>query len=332
LTITVGVLLVAAAAAGWWFILPAWVDEPSLQGQLRAGDLEWQGRRRHYLAYVPKQLAPAPDLVFVLHGSEGTGPLMRRVAAYGFDQLADQTGAVVVYPDGYERHWNDCRTAAPYAANRENIDDVGFLRAVSAALERELSVHFDAVFATGLSNGGQMALRLALEAPDWITAAAPIAANLPVQANFDCTASQRPTALLLMNGTEDPMNPYAGGDVAMFGVLASRGAVQSSEETVGYFENLVKQATHLQGTATFPAPATERLPDVDPHDGTRVVRRRWQVGNAPPIVLVTIEGGGHTIPHAESRLPRLLGRTSRDVDAMQLIWDFFAEAKGARKR
>ena len=39
-------------------------------------------------------------------------------------------GFLAVYPDGYEQHWNDCRAAAPYAANKKNIDDVGFFGAM----------------------------------------------------------------------------------------------------------------------------------------------------------------------------------------------------------
>lgn len=296
---------------------------PQLSGELRDRSVQWESRPRHFTAYVPQRLAAEPDLVFVLHGSGGSGAQMRTVSAYRFDELADATGAVIVYPDGYDNHWNDCRRAAPYAANRENVDDVGLLRLLTTALEKELSVRFANVFATGLSNGGHMALRLALEAPDWITAAAPIAANMPDDANFDCTKTARPTALLLMNGTDDPMNPYAGGEVAMFGILASRGMVLSSDDTAAYFAGLAGHAGE---------PATESLPDVDPGDGTRIVRRSWRGDGGPPVELVTIEGGGHTVPHAESRLPRILGRTSRDADAATLIWNFFDVAKATRGR
>jgi polyhydroxybutyrate depolymerase len=311
----------AGVAAAAWLLAPEWPLEPPLDGALRAFELSAGGRTRRALVYVPARLAPAPDLAFVLHGSGSSGVQVRRASGYGFDVWADGAGAVVAYPDGVEGHWNDCRLAGPYAANRENVDDVGFLRALEAELARKLGVRFAGILATGVSNGGQLALRLALEAPDWVTLAAPIAANLPTDENLDCAPSGRAAALLLANGTDDPMNPYEGGEVALFGVFQPRGPVHSSEDTVAYFARLAG----YDGTR-----AREALPDADPRDGTRVERRVWRGGGRPPVALLRVAGGGHTVPQRHGRLPRLLGRTSRDVDAAEEITAFFAEAKAAR--
>lgn len=45
----------------------------------------------------------------LLHGSKQTGESLRKATGYAFDKLADQHGFVTVYPDAYERRWNDCR-------------------------------------------------------------------------------------------------------------------------------------------------------------------------------------------------------------------------------
>jgi len=46
----------------------------------------------------------------------------------------------------------------------------------------------------------------------------------------------------------------------------------------------------------------------------------------PRVVLVTIDGGGHTWPGGPQYLPRfMIGRVCRDLDASDLIWDFFAK-------
>ena len=144
-------------------------------------------------------------------------------ARYGFDVLAERHGFVAVYPDGYQRHWNDCRGSANYAANTEDIDDVGFLRALVQQMVEEQGVDPERVFATGLSNGGQMAYRLGLEAPELVAGIAAMAANLPVASNLDCMPSGEPVAAMVMNGTADPVNPYEGGLVEIFG-NTSRGA------------------------------------------------------------------------------------------------------------
>jgi len=313
----------ALAAAGAWLLLPRYGAEPALPGRVVARSLDFGGHARSYLAYLPSRLAPSPDLVFVLHGSMSTGAQMRRLTGYSFDPLAERDGAVVVYPDGYAGHWNDCRRAASYAANSENVDDVGFLRAVADALAREQGVAWGHVFASGFSNGGQLALRLALEAPDWITAAAPVAANLPTDANLDCAKSGRPVSFLLINGSEDPMNPHRGGDAALYGVFASRGPVLSTRDTIRYF-------TELAGYRG--EPAIEPYNDLDQDDGTHALRRLWMERGKALVAVDIVTGGGHTWPHPRARLPRLLGRTSRDFDAADVIWRFFADARAEAER
>ena len=132
----------------------------------------------------------------------------------------------MVYPDGFEAHWNGCRAAGPYAANTLDVDDVGFMRSIVARLVAEDQADPAAVFATGISNGGHMAIRLALEAPDFVQAVAPIVASLPSEENLACDDEGVGVAFLLINGTEDPMNPYGGGDVALYGIAGNRGGVQ----------------------------------------------------------------------------------------------------------
>jgi polyhydroxybutyrate depolymerase len=93
------------------------------------------------------------------------GEMMRKGTGYEFDVLADRYGFGVVYPDGYENNWNDCRRTAAYPAKRLNIDDMSFLRAI---IQRFRVVNGSAeapVFAVGYSDGGEMAHRLAMRPP-----------------------------------------------------------------------------------------------------------------------------------------------------------------------
>ena len=58
----------------------------------------------------------------------------------------------------------------------------------------------------------------------------------------------------------------------------------------------------------------------------RVLRTTWQGGRqGTEVVFLKIEGGGHTWPGADAfnvGLP--IGKTTRDVDANELIWQFFS--------
>ena len=203
-----------------------------------AGSLEHGGRTRTWHAYLPARRAAAPALVFVLHGSGGDFAQARGGYGYDFDVLAEAEDLIPIYPDGFELHWNDCRKAGPYAANTLDVDDVGFFRALVEKFAAEHGADRTRVFATGISNGGQMALRLALEAPDLVRAVAPVAASLPAESNMDCKPAGRPVSVLIMNGSADPMNPYAGGDVALYGLLGNRGAVLSSDDSIDYFRDI----------------------------------------------------------------------------------------------
>jgi polyhydroxybutyrate depolymerase len=291
--------------------------EPALSAKIAEGTLDFGGRTRHYLAYVPARLAPSPALVLAFHGSMGDGAQARAGYGYAFDRLADEHGFVVVYPDGVERHWNDCRKRAPYAAHALGIDDVGLVRALVDRFAAERGIDRARVFATGVSNGGQMAIRLALEAPDLVRAVAPVIASVPAPENMDCTPKQAPVSVLFMNGTGDPFNPYGGGDVALYGVWGNRGPVLSTVDSALYFAALAGYTAE---------PQRDALPDRDPGDGSLVERARWSEVGKKNVALYAIRGGGHTVPHPVARIPRLLGRTNADITAADEIWAFFAAA------
>jgi len=311
------VAIIAIALAWWWFLRADSMEAPDLPGTAQTGSLQHAGHVRTWLAYVPASKPAKPALVLVMHGSRGDGVQMRAASRYGFDVLAERHGFVAVYPDGYQRHWNDCRGSANYAANTENIDDVGFLRALVQQMVEEKGVDPERVFATGLSNGGQMAYRLGLEAPELVAGIAAMAANLPVASNLDCMPSGEPVAVMVMNGTADPVNPYEGGLVEIFG-NASRGDVKSALATVDYWAGIAG----YNGEGEYHA-----WPKQVADDDTSVESMEWSAQGKVPVSLVTIQGGGHTVPHPVLNLPRIIGPTSHQLDGPETIWRFFSSTE-----
>ncbi|MEE4145407.1 MAG: PHB depolymerase family esterase [Halieaceae bacterium] len=308
------VAVLALGLAWWWYLRADPMEPPALPGSEQTGVLEHGGHQRSWLAYVPAAKPPSPALVLVMHGSRGDGEQMREATRYGFDVLAERHGFIAVYPDGYERHWNDCRGGADYAANLENIDDVGFLRALVQRMVEEQGVDPARVFATGLSNGGQMAYRLGLEAPDLVAGIASMAASLPDP--IACEPVGEAVATLVMNGTEDPVNPYEGGLVEIFG-NTSRGSVLSSAATAGYWAGLAGYEGEGERNS---------WPRLDPDDTTSVESTDWSGPGRVPVSLVSIHGGGHTVPNPVFSLPRILGPTSHQLDGPEVIWAFFSSA------
>lgn len=273
---------------------------------------------RTYALYLPKPLPPGAPLLVVLHASGETGDQVRADAGFEFDLLADQHGFVVVYPDGFEKHWDDCRKAATYSARTRKIDDVGFVQALIAQLHRDHAIDERRVFAVGYSNGGQMAYRLAFELPGGITAAAAIAASLPAEDNCDCRPPQGPVSVLIMNGTRDPINPYQGGMVSILG-FGNRGAVLSARASAEYF-------ARLDGAPG--SPVTQILPGQSERDRTWAERALWSSPGGAAVELITIHGGGHVIPQSRHRFPRLVGPVDRKLDGPAEIWGFFARFSG----
>ena len=112
----------------------------------------------------------------------------------------------------------DCKSTRDYSANKLNIDEVGFSTAMVDKLIAKIGVDPGRVFATGIFRGGHIAFRLALEAPSRFRAVAAVAANVPAADNFKCKpAGQGTSSVMIMNGTKDPLNPFDGGEVKLFG-------------------------------------------------------------------------------------------------------------------
>ena len=173
------------------------------------------------------------------------------------------------------------------------------------------------MYVTGLSNGGHMAYRLARDLSDQIAAIAPVAAVLP-ESFARSGVSSRPVAVLIIAGTADPVSPYKGGKARLLWrllILRSKGVPYlSAAETARFWAD----ANHCAGD-----PITTPLPIANSSDRTRV-RQTVYSGGAAPVVLYTVEGGGHTWPGGWQYMPAFfIGKASRQLDACQVIWEFF---------
>ncbi len=290
--------------------------EVSFAQSARGSSIPVGGLERTYRIYISGLYSPAKlmPLVILLHGGGGTGEGMEKLTLGGFNRLADREGFIVAYPDGIGKHWNDRRGLQAYRAHRENIDDVGFISALIEHLIRTLNVDPNRIYAAGISNGGQFSQRLACELSDRIAAIGVVAIQLPEHLSTSC-APKRPVSILMMPGTEDPLVPWEGGEIG-FRRGRKFGRVLSVSESMRFW---AKQ-NQCQGS-----PLTTYEPDRDPKDGTRVRRESYgSCNDGAEVLLYAVEGGGHTWPGGDQYLPvRIIGRTSRDIDANEVIWDFF---------
>jgi len=280
--------------------------------QLEMRSIEHDGLIRIYGVYVPLSYTgqePVP-LVLALHGGNLNARHMERLS--GFDMLAAREGFIVVYPNGLNNRWNDGREALCGQPEVSDVDDVGFIAALIDQLAADFNIDPARVYATGVSNGGMMSHRLACELTDRFAAIAPVSTAIPEKLEPNCTPSA-PISVLMINGTEDWCIPWDGGYVIG---QEDWGAVISVDETVNFW------VTHNQCNAD---PDIYWQPDRAPNDGTRVWRETYAGGqDGAEVIFYGVEGGGHNWPGSLLRqLPRLLGRVSYDINASEIIWDFF---------
>ncbi|MBZ5694750.1 MAG: alpha/beta fold hydrolase [Acidobacteriia bacterium] len=264
------------------------------------------GLTHHYLLHVPTDLpskGPVP-LVLIFHG--GGGNAWNMPGLTHFDELADDQGFLVAYPDSFNKNWNDTRGLS-------SADDVGFIRALIDEVSRSRPVDPHRVYATGISNGSFFSNRLACDLTDKIAAIASVAATMPESLVPPCKPS-RPISVLYMHGTEDPLVPIGGGRIG-FRHGRARGDNTSLADAAKFWRT--------QDRISSPPVRTE-LPD-RVNDGTHVHRDLWTGGaDDTEVVVYTIEGGGHAWPSGPQYLPPLIvGKASRNLNATRVIWEFF---------
>jgi polyhydroxybutyrate depolymerase len=275
------------------------------------------GIERTYRIHIPSTLPEniSPALVFVLHGGGGTGEGMERTLTLGgFNTLADQYNFIVVYPDGIEKNWNDGRKNVSDPAHQQNIDDVGFFTRLIENFTDEFHIDPHRIFVTGISNGAMMSYRLAFELPEKIAAIAPVAGAIPADL-LQYNVSNVPVSVCVISGINDPLVPWEGGQVGF--PRKPRGTVISVPDSVLFW--VIHDNCSAQPNSTL-------LPDTDPSDRTWVQRDIYSRGtNATEVILYTIYNGGHTWPDGYQYLPKVLvGRTSYDINANSVIWEFFS--------
>ena len=171
------------------------------------------GTTRTFVRHVPTGYTgkqPVP-VVFDFHPLGGSGSTWKSSTNWG--SVADGQGFVMIWPDGVGNSWNVGRCCS--TAQSQNVDDVGFVRAMVAKLQTELCVDPKRIYATGCSNGGGMAYKVACDAADLIAAVAPVDFDCVTGPTADpscgsCTPA-RPISEIQFRGTSDSAVPYNGG-------------------------------------------------------------------------------------------------------------------------
>jgi len=267
------------------------------------------GEERCYLLHVPESIDPTRPamLVISLHGFSSRPEGQEFFA--GWEEIADREGFLLVYPQGtrFPLRWNASSVPGPDAA-----DDLQFIHDLLADMAGMFAIDPARIYVNGMSNGGAMAHRLACEMADVFAAAGVVAG--PILSSPGGCQPARPVPIVGFYGTEDPIVAYEGGVLSeaaarrMYRLDGGLARLLSAQAWAGAWAE--RNECQVHGDVLGPGPDVRVVLYSECREGADVV-------------LYTIEGGGHTWPGGPD-FP-LIGRTTRSVDASEVMLEFFVE-------
>ncbi|MEO5684323.1 MAG: PHB depolymerase family esterase [Chitinophagaceae bacterium] len=245
------------------------------------------------------------SLVIAMHGGGGSAAQFESTSL--LTEKANAARFIVVYPEGVKstgllaaRTWN-AGSCCDYAVNN-NINDVGFISQLIDKMLTAYKINPKKVYATGHSNGGMLAYRLACEIPGKIAAIAPNASSMVV---IKACNPSRPVPVLHMHSRLDTNVPYNGG--------------KGTGPTSVYFPPIdsVLNVWSLKNICSNPSQLILST-------GSYTFKKWTGCSNNVTIQFYFTEDGGHAWPGG------LAGSSNGDtpstaINANNLLWDFFQQ-------
>ncbi len=265
------------------------------------------GLKREFVTYIPQgiKFSDKSPVIISLHGRLGTASGQMRFA--DFRPIADKERFIIVCPQGIDRSWNDGRGTPAF---KKGINDVKFIDELITYILKTYNGDSTKVYVTGMSNGGFMSSRLACELNKRIAAIAVVGASMDKDETYQ---PAKPMPVMYIQGTEDPLVPFAGGEM-------KKGAGGS----IYGHEAVLKKWASVDGCDNNPAVTT--LPIIV-NDGMSVIREVYSnPSNNLKVIGYTIVNGGHTWPGGSQYMPKfVIGPVTKNLNACDVIWEFFKQ-------
>jgi polyhydroxybutyrate depolymerase len=225
-------------------------------------------------------------------------------------ELGQKEGFAVVFPNGM---------GSPVLWRlRPTTQDNPDLRFVSALLDEvggELCIDESRVYAMGLSMGAWMSSLVGCAMSDRFAAIAPVAG---VQFDARCDP-HRPVPVLAFHGTADPILKFNGGvsldSLSPPDASATTTTTKPADLNGPGYPEAVKQWADRNGCTG----------SKDENVSAEVIHRVYDCPADGAVEFYIVKGGGHAWPGSafSKSTASVVGHTTFDINATELIWKFF---------
>jgi polyhydroxybutyrate depolymerase len=265
--------------------------------------VDFDGTPREYRLAVPAAAADEPlGLILNFHGYSSNA--IQQAVYSELEEKAPARGYVVVTPEGTGEpaFWNIIGLEAP--------DDVAYVDALIDAVGARLCIDPRRVYSTGMSNGGGMSSHLGCRLSDRLAAIAPVAG---VNLMFEDCPKGKGVSVVAFHGEADGVVPYEGGGINLGGIEPR--SFPAVEDAVALWSRRARCRRNAR---------TEEISEhvvLTDYSGCR---------RGTDVQLYSVTDGGHTWPGSLD-VPRL-GAVTDEIDAADLILDFFDDHRRPRRR
>ena len=274
------------------------------------------GLERDYIIHVPSNINQDSPLVVVIHGYTSSAETIMTYS--GMNDIANREGFIAVYPQGTVGSDGNTFFQVGYDFHSDStVDDVSYIRYLINSLTQEFNLKRQKAFATGMSNGGDMAYLLACTSSDLFKAVASVTGVMMKQTMDNCELDN-PVPIFEIHGTADDIS-FFDGDINN---ATGWGAYYGLPETIDFFVEKYQLAQKSEELILSKAEGA-------PND--IFFERYWTDGDETEVWMYRIEGGGHIWPGAGVKLtwwnnPILryyFGSGEDEISASETVWMFF---------
>jgi polyhydroxybutyrate depolymerase len=283
---------------------PTYAPEPTnteIPLKIETGSLEFDGQERNFMVFIPDDYTDTNKFPLVIYLHSYGWDAQKGMDYTQLNQVGSTFNFMIVYPNA-KPNWNS-GFGDSSSWSTPNNDDVGYISTLIDNLSEQYSIDLERIYATGYSNGGFMAYRLACQLSHRIAAIASVSGVMSTSVEANCNPA-RTVPVLQIHGTEDPWVPIEGSTSWL-----------SVDQTLSNWINF-NQCENSENTS---------LPDSDPTDDCTVEKTRFtNCTDNSNVIYYKVINGGHTWPGAgPPGYPA--GNTNQDFNAGEEIWNFFKD-------